>query len=68
MENTEFDCVEMKQRIQRQIIDKTHGLSWDEYCRKTEALILANPLLGPILERARKKHTAAPNMADPPRP
>ena len=68
MENTDFDCVEMKQKIQRRIIDETQGLSWDEYCRKTEALILANPILGPILERAREKHTAAPGMAEPQQP
>lgn len=53
MQDTDFDCVAMKQEIQKQIIEETQGLSWDDYCRQTETVILANPILGPIFQHAR---------------
>jgi hypothetical protein len=53
MKSKDFDCVEMKQEIQNRILAETQGMSWEDYCRQTEAVIRANPVLAPILEGAR---------------
>jgi hypothetical protein len=47
MKKKEFDCVKMKQDIQRQILKEYKGLSDEEQKRLTEARIAANPILGP---------------------
>lgn len=52
MKDKDFDCVEMKHQIQAQLMAETRDLPWEEYCRKTEDTIKANPQLRPIFESA----------------
>ncbi len=50
-----FDCVEMKNDIQRKLLKEMKGLSPDEQCRFTEKRIQSDPILGPFWRKVRKK-------------
>ena len=41
----DFDCVEMKGRIQAQLEERLRGLSIDERERRMEEMILSDPIL-----------------------
>ena len=49
----EFDCVEMKNRIQRELMAKYEGLSDGEIREEHKKSIESDPILGPIYKRAR---------------
>lgn len=51
MKKKKFDCVEMKRKIQKQILNETKGLSQIEKRRKLDKKILSDPILGPIWKK-----------------
>lgn len=50
----EFDCVEMKHKIQQKIMEETKGLSAEERRQRTTDNILSDPILGPFWRNARR--------------
>ncbi len=52
-----FDCVLMKQEIQRVIMEEMSGLSAEERRRRTEEQILSDPVMGAIWRKARRAGT-----------
>lgn len=52
-----FDCILMKQEIQRAILEVMSGLSPEERRRRTEEQILSDPLLGSIWRKAPRAGT-----------
>jgi len=48
-----FDCVEMKSDIQRQIREEYAGIPEEEAHRLEWEKILADPVLGPFVKKAR---------------
>lgn len=56
----EFDCVEMKHKIQQKIMDETKDLSAEERRRRTTDSILSDPILGPFWRNARRIRSQKP--------
>ena len=52
MKDKAFDCVRMKHEIQKQLQDEFKGLSKEERRRRTESLILSDPILARIWKNA----------------
>jgi hypothetical protein len=52
--NKDFDCVEMKNRIQQEIAKEMEGLTLEERQAKTLAAIMANPVLARVWKNARR--------------
>ena len=52
MKKKDFDCVEMKREIQRQIMEEMAGLSPEEQRRRSEEEITSDPTLARFVERA----------------
>lgn len=59
--NKDFDCVEMKWDIQRQIQEEYAGIPEEEAHRLEWEKILADPVLGPLVKKTRvvRRRTAA---------
>ena len=57
MKTKTFDCVEMKNEIQRKLQAEYEGLSLEERKALMEKRILSNPMLGPLYlkSKAREK-------------
>ena len=64
----EFDCVRMKHEIQQEILREMRGLSPEEQRRRTEELILADPILGRLWRKARRAHGTEGNATAEPTP
>ena len=47
----EFDCVEMKNRIQAELLERYKGMSDEEIREDRDRRIQANPILGPFYRR-----------------
>lgn len=54
----EFDCVEMKRQIQERITRKYAGVPEKEALRLQREAALADPTLGPFLEKLRSRRIA----------
>ena len=52
----EFDCVEMKRRIQEQILNRYAGVEPAEARRRQEQEIAGDPILGAFLRKIREKN------------
>ena len=50
-----FDCVEMKNEIQRKLLKEMKGLSPDEQRRMMEHRIQSDPIRGPFLRKVKKQ-------------
>ena len=59
----EFDCVEMKHKIQQRIMEKTKGMSAVEMRQKALDSILSDPILGPLWRSARRTREQKPATA-----
>jgi hypothetical protein len=55
----DFDCVEMKNRIQEQIIKEMEGLSLEERRARRQAAILSDPVLEQVWKTARRIQSPA---------
>ena len=53
-----FDCVEMKAKIQRQLLDQRARLGDEEARRVQWETVNADPILGPLLARVRHTQPA----------
>ena len=53
-----FDCVEMKAKIQRQLLDERARLGDEEARRIQWEAVKADPVLGPLLARVRRTDPA----------
>ncbi len=61
MKKKTFDCVEMKDEIQRRVLQDMAGLTREQERRRTEERILSDPILGPLWQRKQKERpTASP--------
>ena len=60
----EFDCVEMKNRIQAELLERYKGMTPEEIREDQERRIQANPILGPFYRRI----TGKEKPADQPNP
>jgi hypothetical protein len=58
-EPKKFDCVEMKARIQQQLLDQQARLGDQEARRVQRETAKADPILGPFLARVRQTAPAA---------
>ena len=54
----QFDCVEMKQRVQEQVRRQYSGMKEEEALRLQEHAALNDPLLGPFLAKVRSRGSA----------
>ena len=54
MSDKTFDCVEMKDEIQRRLLAELRDLPPEEQRRRTEEIIGADPLLARVWQRARR--------------
>jgi hypothetical protein len=54
----EFDCVEMKAKIQRQLLDERARLGDAEARRVQWETVKADPILGPLLAQVRHREFA----------
>ncbi len=54
----EVDCVRMKNEIQQKLLEEMKGLSPEEWRRRADERVLANPILGPFWRRVRKVRTS----------
>ena len=49
----DFDCVEMKHRIQRRILDEIEQIGEQAYRQRAEARVMNDPTLSQLVQRAR---------------
>jgi len=56
-----FDCVQMKQEIQRRIDEECAGLSEEEARRRQDEKVSESPILRPLVARLRAKSDPAHN-------
>jgi hypothetical protein len=66
--NKKFDCVEMKNEIQRKLQAEYEGLTLEERKKKIDTELSASPILGPMYRRLLAKRTddAALKVAEEP--
>ena len=55
MKNKSFDCVEMKNEIQRKLQAEYEGMPLEERNALMEKRILANPVLAPVYLRSKER-------------
>lgn len=55
MKETNFDCVEMKSIIQRELLQEETELGVEEARRRRKQRVLDNPILGPIFKELSAK-------------
>jgi hypothetical protein len=60
----EFDCVEMKNRIQAELLERYKGMTRHQIREDQERRIQANPILGPFYRRLTGKREV-PNETNP---
>lgn len=53
MKKKDFDCVEMKREIQRQILEEMRGLGSEEQRNRTEKAVKSDPVLARFWKDAR---------------
>jgi hypothetical protein len=51
MKKKKFDCVEMKNTIQKRLRKETAGLTAEERNKRLEKALATNPILGPFLKK-----------------
>ncbi len=59
----DFDCVEMKHKIQEKIMKETKDLSAEERRQRATDSILSDPVLGPFWRNARRVRGQEPATA-----
>jgi hypothetical protein len=62
MKKKDFDCVEMKSRIQADLLKRTEGMSFEEEQRFSDKQISSNPILARFWAR-RRPAGATPSSA-----
>jgi hypothetical protein len=61
----EIDCIEMKRRIQEQILQRYTGVEPAEARRRQEEEIAGDPILGAFLRKIQEKGDASPKTRRP---
>lgn len=51
MKNKKFDCVEMKNKIQRELLEEKKKYSINEWQKICEQRIKQDPIIGPYLDK-----------------
>ena len=63
MKNKDFDCVEMKNRIQAELLREYEGLTDEQIQERRRQRIESDPILGPFMRRVgakgRERETAS---------
>lgn len=49
--NKDFDCVEMKWKIQQDLLREEEELGWEEAKKRRQQRVLDDPILGPFLAK-----------------
>jgi len=57
MKKKKFDCVKMKNEIQKELLHEMRSLSSDEWNNSTMKTILSNPILASVWKQAEKIDT-----------
>ena len=55
MAQKKFDCVKMKNDIQKKIINEMKGLTPEQQRKKVQKDIESDPILGPLVKKVTKK-------------
>ncbi len=54
MKKKKFDCIRMKDEIQKTILDEIKGLTAEERRKRTAERISSDPILGPIWREGKR--------------